>query len=157
MHAHASRKNQAQQEDARKVMVLYGVLGVQGAQVSSINTRTPATRCMHTSVLAHGERMSGHFPGGGMGDQPGDGEGPACLALPDVLLIVIVLCDDCDTVCYKVGGVETHSKLPNHGDVCSGAQGLHEGLHACVLIFTGIHDRVIAVASASGVVSPANE
>ena len=60
--------------------------------------------------------------------KPGDGERAASLALPDVLLVIIMLRNHRDAVCYEVGAVEAHAKLPNHGDVCAGAQSLHERL-----------------------------
>ncbi|KAG6843559.1 hypothetical protein C0991_004524, partial [Blastosporella zonata] len=57
-----------------------------------------------------------------------DGEGTASSRLPDVLLVVIVLGDDLDTLGNEVGRVETDTELSNHGDVRAGAESLHEAL-----------------------------
>lgn len=72
-------------------------------------------------------------------DAPGNGEGASCLGLPDVLLVIVVLCDDGDAVRYKIGTVESHSKLANHGDVRASAQGLHECLQRRTLGVTHIN------------------
>lgn len=46
-----------------------------------------------------------------------DCERAASGRLPGVLLIIVVFSDDRDLFSHQVGGVESHTKLPNHGDV----------------------------------------
>lgn len=58
----------------------------------------------------------------------GDGEGTSGSGLPDVLLVVVVLGDDLDTLGDEVCGVETDTELTDHRDIGTGAQGLHEAL-----------------------------
>mmetsp|Transcript_30206 Transcript_30206/g.85326 ORF Transcript_30206/g.85326 Transcript_30206/m.85326 type:complete len:434 (+) Transcript_30206:932-2233(+) len=58
----------------------------------------------------------------------GHGEAAASLALPNVLLVVVVLGGHDHLVGHQVGAVETDAELPNHADVGAGGQGLHEGL-----------------------------
>ncbi len=47
----------------------------------------------------------------------GDSEGSTSSGLQNVLLVVVVLRDDLDTLGDEVGQVETDTKLTNHGDV----------------------------------------
>lgn len=46
-------------------------------------------------------------------------EGASCRWLPSILLIIIVLGDDHNFLSHKVSRVKPHTKLPNHGDVCT--------------------------------------
>lgn len=57
-------------------------------------------------------------------------EGTTSCRFPDVLLVIDVFGDDRDFLGHQVGRIETHSKLTDHGNVCSGLQSLHEGLRA---------------------------
>ena len=68
-----------------------------------------------------------------------DGEGTASGRLPDVLLVIVVLGDDLHTLSNEVGGVETDTKLANHGDISARAEGLHEALGS------GLGDRTKVV------------
>merc|ERR1719453_1984494 len=54
-------------------------------------------------------------------------KGATSSRLPYILLIIIVLGNDTDLVRHKVAGVETDTKLTNHGDVTTSGHGLHEG------------------------------
>eukprot|EP00983_Pelagomonas_calceolata_P072371 1151686-Pelagomonas_calceolata.AAC.7 len=58
----------------------------------------------------------------------GDGEGATSLGLPGVLLIIGVLGGHSHAVSHKVGRVEAHTELPNHGHISTSGQSLHEGL-----------------------------
>merc|ERR1719312_1260978 len=66
----------------------------------------------------------------GLASVGSDGEGSSSRRLPDVLLVIIVLGVDSDLVSHKVGGVETHTELSDHGDVSSSGESLHESLGA---------------------------
>merc|ERR1719498_1028192 len=55
-----------------------------------------------------------------------DGESTTGVGLPLVLLVVIVLGDNSNLLGDKIGGVETHTELTNHGNIGSGGDGLHE-------------------------------
>merc|ERR1712137_1087573 len=68
-----------------------------------------------------------------------DGEGAASAGLPDVLLVIVVLGDDSDSVGNEVCGVETNTELTDHGNVGTGGEGLHE------LLGTGTGDRTEVV------------
>ncbi len=59
-----------------------------------------------------------------------DGEGAAGLALPNVLLVVVVLGHHRHLVRHQVGRVEAHAELANHAHVGARRQGLHKGLGA---------------------------
>merc|ERR1712227_565052 len=59
-----------------------------------------------------------------------DGERSSSGRLPDILLVIIVLGVDGDLVSDKVGGVETHTELTDHGNVGAGGESLHESLGA---------------------------
>merc|ERR1711868_266927 len=59
-----------------------------------------------------------------------DGERSSSGRLPDILLVIIVLGVDSDLVSDKVGGVEAHTKLTDHGNVGAGGESLHESLGA---------------------------
>ena len=72
--------------------------------------RTTANR-VATGVLSNGERATSR-------------------ALPDVLLVIVVLRDDLDTLSNKVGRVETDTELTDHANVGTRAEGLHKGLRA---------------------------
>ena len=54
-----------------------------------------------------------------------DGEGATGLGLPHVQPVVVVLHGDNDPLGNKVGGVEANTKLPNHGHIGPGGEGLH--------------------------------
>ncbi|PTD13153.1 hypothetical protein FCULG_00004790 [Fusarium culmorum] len=77
----------------------------------------------------------------------GDGESTTSAGLPDVLLVIVVLGDDGDTVGNKVGGVETDTELTNHGNIGTGSEGLHE------LLGTGAGDRTQVVDEVLHIVS----
>lgn len=62
----------------------------------------------------------------------GDSKGTTGSGLPDVLLVVIVLRDDLDTLGDEVGRVETDTELTNHGDVGAGAESLHKALQMTI-------------------------
>lgn len=64
---------------------------------------------------------------GGVNGIGSDGEGATSSGLPNVLLVVVVLGDDLDTLSDEVRRVETDTELPNHGDIGTGCEGLHEG------------------------------
>merc|ERR1712146_351581 len=55
-----------------------------------------------------------------------DGESTTSVGLPSVLLVGVILGDDSDLFGDQVSGVETHTELTDHADVCSGGDGLHE-------------------------------
>jgi len=59
-----------------------------------------------------------------------DGEGSTGLRLPDVLLVVGVLCGHSHAVSHEVGGVKPYTELPNHGHISASRESLHEGLGA---------------------------
>ena len=71
-----------------------------------------------------------------------DCERASSCRLPNVLLVIIVLGDDCHLVSHQVGRVETHTKLTNHGDVGSSLQSLHESLGAGLCDCTQVVDQV---------------
>lgn len=63
-----------------------------------------------------------------------DGERSSSLRLPDVLLVVVVLRDNSHLLSDKVGRVEAHTKLPNHGNIGSCLECLHESLQSVSVI-----------------------
>jgi hypothetical protein len=69
----------------------------------------------------------------------GEGEGSTSGGLPNVLLVIVVLGNDGDSVGNKVGGVETDTELTNHGDISTSGESLHE------LLGTGTSDRTEVV------------
>ncbi|KAK1237457.1 hypothetical protein MKX08_003082 [Trichoderma sp. CBMAI-0020] len=78
----------------------------------------------------------------GIGD---DVEGATGARLPDVLLVIVVLGDDADTVGDQVGGVETNTELTNHGNIGTSGQGLHELLGTGTGNGTQVVDKVLAM------------
>lgn len=46
-----------------------------------------------------------------------EGEGTTSARLPDILLVIIVLRDNSDSIGNEIGRVETDTKLANHGDI----------------------------------------
>ncbi|EZA50090.1 hypothetical protein X777_11533 [Ooceraea biroi] len=58
------------------------------------------------------------------------GERTASGGLPQVLLIIVVLRDDDDSVGHEVRRVETYTELSNHGDISTRLESLHECLGA---------------------------
>lgn len=57
-----------------------------------------------------------------------DCEGASSLRLPHILLIIIVFSCDNNFVSNQISRVEPHTKLPNHADISSSRERLHEGL-----------------------------
>ncbi|KAI6770984.1 hypothetical protein HG531_009839 [Fusarium graminearum] len=76
-----------------------------------------------------------------------DGESTTSAGLPDVLLVIVVLGDDGDTVGNKVGGVETDTELTDHGNVGTGSEGLHELLGTGAGNRTQVVDKVLHIVS----------
>lgn len=58
----------------------------------------------------------------------GNGESSTGGRLPNVLLVIVVLGGDLNTLGNEVGRVETDTELTNHADVGTGRQSLHESL-----------------------------
>ncbi|KAH3670932.1 hypothetical protein OGAPHI_000643 [Ogataea philodendri] len=58
----------------------------------------------------------------------GNSELSTSVGFPDVLLVVIVLGDHLNVVSNQEKGVETHTELTNHRDICTGRESLHESL-----------------------------
>ena len=71
-----------------------------------------------------------------------DGESATGAGLPDVLLVIVVLGDDSDSVGNEVCGVETNTELTDHGNVGTGGEGLHELLGAGTGDRTEVVDKV---------------
>jgi len=57
-----------------------------------------------------------------------DREGASSLRLPHILLIIIVFGCDNNFVSDQISRVEPDTKLPNHADISSSRERLHEGL-----------------------------
>ena len=72
-----------------------------------------------------------------------EGEGSTGTGLPDILLIIIVLRNDGDAVGDEVCGVETNTKLTNHGNISACGQGLHELLGARSCDRTEVVDEIL--------------
>lgn len=60
----------------------------------------------------------------------GDVESATSAGLPDVLLVIIVLGDNGDSVGNEVGRVETDTELTDHGNISASGESLHELLGA---------------------------
>ena len=58
----------------------------------------------------------------------GDGQSTSSGRLPDVLLIIVVLGDDLNTLGDGVRRVETDTELSNHGDISARRERLHGAL-----------------------------
>jgi len=74
----------------------------------------------------------------------GQGEGTTGSGLPDVLLIIVVLGDEGNSVGNQVGRVETDTELTDHGNVSTGGQGLHELLGAGAGNGTKVVDEILS-------------
>lgn len=59
-----------------------------------------------------------------------EGEGTTSARLPDILLVIVVLRDNSDSIGNEVGRVKTNTKLANHGDIGTSGEGFHELLGA---------------------------
>jgi hypothetical protein len=57
-----------------------------------------------------------------------DGEGATSVGLPSVLLVLVALGDDGDSLGDKVSGVESDTELTDHRNVSTSRDGLHECL-----------------------------
>ena len=76
----------------------------------------------------------------------GEGESATSSRLPDVLLVIVVLGDNGDTVGNQVGGVETNTELTDHGDISTSGESLHELLGTRAGNGTQVVDQVLLFA-----------
>jgi hypothetical protein len=72
----------------------------------------------------------------------GDVEGTTGRGLPDVLVVIVVLGDDANTVGNQVGRVETNTELSDHGHISTSGQSLHELLGTGAGNSTQVVDQV---------------
>jgi hypothetical protein len=93
-------------------------------------------------VLLHEESQNGTSADSLVDGVESDGELTTGGRLPDVLLVVVVLGDDLDSVSNQEKRVETNTKLTNHGHVGASGESLHEGLGAGLGNCTQVVDEI---------------
>merc|ERR1711939_644481 len=77
----------------------------------------------------------------------GKGESSTSGGLPDILLIIVVLGNDGDTVCDEVCRVETNTELTNHGNISTCGESLHKLLGAGSCDRTEVVNEVLLIVS----------